>query len=179
VANESVAKRYAQAAFELALESGDLTAWTGALSRIAHFLSNGEAAAALQNTRMPLETKHRLIEAGLNDLPKLPLNLAHLLVNKGRTGIAVAIAEQFTRMVEEHQGLARARAVTAVQLSDVDLSSLRQRLQERTGKQVLLENEVDPSILGGLVLQIGDRLIDGSTRAKLENLKESLVGAVR
>jgi len=106
------------------------------------------------------------------------LNLAHLLVSKGRTDAAVAIAEQFARLAEEHRGLARAKAITAVPLSEADLQTLTTRLREKTGRQVVLETEVDPSILGGVVVQIGDRLIDGSTRARLEALRDSLVGAV-
>ncbi len=178
MANESVARRYSQAAFELAVEAGEAEAWSRALARIAQFLSDGEAARALQNTRVSHEVKHRLIDAGLADLPRMPLNLAHILVNKGRTGLAVLIAEQFARRVEEHQGIARARAVTAVALSDAERQTLAQRLRESTGRQVLLETDVDPSILGGVVVQIGDRLLDGSTRARLEALRGSLVGAV-
>lgn len=179
MANAVAARRYAQAAFELAVESGQVTAWSEALSRIAAFLGDGEAARALQAGRVPQEAKHRLIEAGLGDLPKIPLNLAHVLANKGRTGLAVEIAEQFARMVEDHQGIARARATTAVELSDSDRQALTQRLRESTGRQILLETDVDPAILGGVVVQIGDRLLDGSVRTKLEALKGSLVGARR
>jgi F-type H+-transporting ATPase subunit delta len=179
VANEIAAKRYAQAAFELALESDALAAWTGALGRIAHFMSDGDAARALLNGRVSRDVKHQLIDAGLGDLPRTALNLAHILVNKGRIGLATEIAEQFTRMVEEHQGLSRAKATTAVDLSDTDREALLQRLRQSTGRQVLLETSVDPAILGGVVVQIGDRLIDGSTKSRLEALRDSLVGAVR
>jgi F-type H+-transporting ATPase subunit delta len=179
VANELAAKRYAQAAFEVALEENALTAWAEALARIAHFLSDGDAARALQNTRVPLDTKHRLIDAGLGDLPKTALNLAHLLVNKGRTVLAPGIAQEFSHLVEAHEGIARARAVTAVELTDADRQALTRRLSESTGRRVMLETSVDPSILGGVIVQIGDRLLDGSTKAKLEALRGSLVGAVR
>ncbi len=178
MSNELAAKRYASAAFELAVESNSIEAWSDALARIAHFLSDGEAARALQNGRISQEVKHRLIEAGLGDLPRLPLNLAHILVNKGRTGLAVQIAEQFARMLEHHQGISRAKATTAVPLTDTDRQALTQRLRDATGRQVLLETDVDPEILGGVIVQIGDKLIDGSTRARLEALRGSLVGAV-
>jgi F-type H+-transporting ATPase subunit delta len=179
VANEVAAKRYARAAFELAVESGDVAAWSSALGSIAHLLSDGETARALQNARVSKEVKHRVIDAGLADVPQMPRNLAHVLVSKGRTGLAVEIAEQFSRLAEEHEGIARAHALTAVELSDVDRDALRSRLAESTGRNVILETDVDPSILGGVVLQIGDKLIDGSTKARLEALKDSLVGAVR
>ncbi|HXH21468.1 MAG TPA: ATP synthase F1 subunit delta [Dehalococcoidia bacterium] len=179
MANELAAKRYAQAAFEVAREEGNLAAWSEALARIAHFLSDGDAARVLANTRVPQDVKHQLIEAGLGDLPRTALNLAHLLVNKGRTALARDIAAEFGRLVEEHQGVSRARAVTAVELTDADREALSQRLSESTGRRILLETEVDPSILGGVIVQIGDRLLDGSTKSKLEALRSTLVGAVR
>ena len=178
MASEVVAKRYARAAFEIAVEERQTAAWSQALGRIADFLGDREAARVLENTRASQEVKHRLIAAGLGDLPRTSLNLAHILVNKGRTALAPEIAQQFARMIEQHEGVARARAVTAVELSDTDLRALSQRLRDATGRQIVLETAVDPSILGGVVVQIGDRLIDGSTKAKLEALRDSLVGAV-
>jgi F-type H+-transporting ATPase subunit delta len=179
VANELAAKRYARAAFEVALEENALTPWSEALARIAHFVSDGDAARALEHTKVPLATKHQLIDAGLGDLPKTAQNLAHILVNKGRTALGSEIAREFSRLVEEHEGIARARAVTAVELTDADRQALTRRLSESMGRQVMLETSVDPAILGGVIVQVGDRLLDGSTKAKLEALRGSLVGAVR
>jgi F-type H+-transporting ATPase subunit delta len=172
------AKRYSQAVFEIARQSGDLDAWARALDQIAEFMTDPEVRAVLENTRVARDSKQRLIEAALGDLPPLALNLARLLVRKGRTLLARQIADQFRQLVEAQEGVARARALTAVPLSDTERETLARRLGEQTGRQIVLETEVDPALLGGVVVQIGDRLIDGSTRARLEALRDNLVGAV-
>ncbi len=175
---DSAATRYARAAFEIAVASGDIAGWSTAIARIGSFLTQPEHARLLENSRVAVETKHRLVDAGLNDLPPLAGNLAHLLVNKGRTALAGGVAEHFTSLVEGHEGIARARVTTAVPLSDSDRNALGARLRQATGRRVQLEAAVDPSIVGGVVVQIGDRLFDGSTRSRLAALRENLVGAV-
>jgi F-type H+-transporting ATPase subunit delta len=172
------AKRYAKAAFALALERNDAAAWRGALDQIGEFMGDTEVKNVLENTRVARASKQQLIEAALGNLPPLPLNLARLLVRKGRTALAPEIAAQFRVMLEEQQGVSRARAVTAVPLSDTERESLTQRLRQQTGHEITLETEVDPSLIGGVVVQIGDRLVDASTRARLKALRQSLVGAL-
>jgi F-type H+-transporting ATPase subunit delta len=172
------AKRYAVAAFELAQEHNDSDAWLSAVRQIAEFMGDTEVKRVLENTRVGQEPKQRLIEAALGDLPALPLNLARLLVRKNRTALAVDIAGQFERLLEEQRGVARARATTAVPLGDGEREALSQRLAQQTGGEILLETAVDPELLGGVVVQIGDRLIDASTRAKLRALRTSLTRAL-
>jgi F-type H+-transporting ATPase subunit delta len=172
------AKRYALAAFELAKEHGDMDAWREGVSQIAEFMSDTEVRRVLENTRVGQEPKQRLIEAALGDLPPLPLNLARLLVRKNRTALALDIAAAFNQLIEEDRGITRARARTAVPLSEAEVEALARRLQEQTGHEVILDVEVHPDVLGGVVIQIGDRLIDASTRARLHALRENLVGAL-
>ena len=172
------AKRYAQAAFELALEAATLDQWAGALGQIASFMGEGNAASVLENTRVPVEDKQRLIDAALQDLPPLPLNLARLLVRKGRTALAGDISTEFKILSEQGQGISRARAFTAVPLDDFAREALTKRLQEQTGRSIILEAEIDPNLIGGLVIQLGDKLVDVSTKARLQALRESLTGAV-
>jgi F-type H+-transporting ATPase subunit delta len=172
------AKRYALAAFEIAKEHGDIDAWRNAIAQIAEFMTDPEVRRVLENTRVSQEPKQRLIQAALGDLPQLPLNLAQLLVRKHRTSLAADIALAFSELIEEERGITHAHARTAVALSEAEIADLARRLQEQTGHEVVLDVEVDPSVLGGVVVQIGDRLIDASTRAKLQAMRESLVGAL-
>jgi F-type H+-transporting ATPase subunit delta len=168
------AKRYAMAAFELAREHDAADAWLGAVRQIAEFMGDPEVRRVLENTRVGQEPKQRLVEAALVDLPALPLNLARLLVRKNRTALAVDIADQFEQLLEQQRGVSRARATTAVPLDDSARSALSQRLAQQMGGEVVLETAVDPELLGGVVVQIGDRLIDASTKSKLRALRESL-----
>jgi F-type H+-transporting ATPase subunit delta len=172
------AKRYALAALDIAKEHGDIAEWTNALAEMGEFMSDPEVRRVLENTRISQEPKQNLVNVALADLPALPLNLARLLVRKHRTALADEISSQFNQFVEAESGIEHARAVTAVPLSDAERIALEQRLQEQTGHKVILDVEVDPALLGGLVVQIGDRLVDASTRAQLQAMRESLVGAL-
>jgi F-type H+-transporting ATPase subunit delta len=174
----SAARRYAQAAFELAQGSKAFREWADALDRMSAFMDDGDVKLVLENSRVPEAEKQRLVAAGLSDLPGLVLNLARLLVRKNRTGLAPAIADSFRQSVEEQEGISRARAVTAVALSDTERNALAARLQQETGRQIILETDVDPGLLGGLRVQIGDQLIDASTRAKLTALRRTLTRVV-
>jgi F-type H+-transporting ATPase subunit delta len=177
-ATSAAAKRYAQAAFELASQANALPAWADAIDRMAAFMAEADVKLVLENSRVPQEAKQRLISAALPDLPGLVLNLARLLVRKDRTALAPAIAPAFRELLEQHEGIARARAVTAVPLTDGERTSLAQRLERDTGRRILLETEVDPDLLGGVRVQIGDQLVDASTRARLSALRRSLVRAM-
>ena len=81
--------------------------------------------------------------------------------------------------MDEHRGIAHATVVTAVPLSDAEREAVEKRLGEMSGMQVIAHMEVEPEIVGGLVARIGDKVIDGSTRAKLLALKRSLAGQER
>jgi F-type H+-transporting ATPase subunit delta len=172
------AKRYAAAAFELARESGDLNGWATAISEISEFMSNSSVESVLENTRLSVDAKMNLLDQALGTLPPLALNLARLLVRKGRTRLAPEISLEFRRLADESQGIEHAKAITAVAMTDAERQALIDRLQSQTGKRIVLETEVDPELLGGLVLQTGDKLVDASVRARLQSLRERLVGAV-
>ena len=174
---EPAARRYAQAAFELARRDNNVDVWMSALDAMAEFMNEADVKRVLENTRAGQATKLQLIAAGLGDLAPMQLNLARLLVRKGRTGLAADIAAAFRELVEEQRGVVHARATTAVPIDDAERASLTTQLRERTGKNVVLETGVDPSLIGGAVIQIGDQLIDASTRAKLIALRASLVNA--
>ena len=167
------AKRYAQAAFELA--GSDLAGWQRAIEEIAEFMGDEEVRRVLENTRIPQEPKMRLVAAALADLPALPLNLARVLVRKSRTALAPAIDEQFRAMVQAQQGVRRAHATTAVPLTSAERDALGKQLEASTGHPVELETDVDPELLGGVVVQIGDRLVDASVRGRLDALRKTLV----
>ena len=167
------AKRYAQAAFELA--GSDLAGWQRAIEEIGEFMGDAEVRKVLENSRVPREPKLRLVAAALADLPALQLNLARLLVRKNRTALAPEIAVQFAAMVQAQRGVQQARATTAVPLTSAEQQALSQRLEASTGHPVELETDVDPELLGGVVVQIGDRLIDASVRGRLDALRKSLV----
>lgn len=171
------ARRYAEAAYLLAREEGKEEVWSAALSAMGSLFGDEQARSLLGSTRVPLAEKARLVEQGLAGVDPLVLNLARLLLRRGRTSLGTHIAEVFQELLDEAKGISHATVTSAVPLSKDDEGAVEQRLREITGGEVVLETEVDEGILGGLVVRIGDRLIDGSTKSRLLALKRRLSGA--
>ena len=176
---DTVAKRYAQAAFEIARERDSLEEWATDLALVGTVMTDPQAASILSSTKLALADRYRLLEAILEGIDPLVMNLARLLVAKGRVGIGSQVAEAYRDLVDEHSGIAHARVVTAVPLADAEQRVVEERLGQIMGKKVIAHLEVEPAIVGGLVARVGDRLIDGSTRSKLLALRGTLEGQER
>jgi F-type H+-transporting ATPase subunit delta len=174
---EAAAKRYAQAAFAVALEQGDLERWTADLESLAALMTQPEAAAVLASDRVADSAKEALLSAALADVNPRALNLARLLVAKRRTALAGQIGQEFQVLLDEHRGIARATVTTAVPLTDQQVEGVAAKLSRITSTQVSVEPKGDATIMGGLIARVGDTLIDGSTRSRLVALKKDLEGA--
>lgn len=176
---DPAAKRYAQAAFELAMERNELDVWERDIRSLADALASAEARAFVANWKVTREAKESFLRAASGELSPLAWNLVRLLSSKQRLSLLPQVAEFFEALLDEQRGVAHAKVLTAVAMSDDERRALATRLSEITGKQVDIEAAEAPEILGGLVARIGDRLIDGSTRSKLIALKRRLAGATR
>ena len=126
---------------------------------------------------MPAAQKQALVDRSLAGVDPLVLNLARLLVRRRRTSLGPQIAQAFQELIDEAKGISHATVTSAVPLTDEDRAAVQRRLIDITGGPVVLETHVDENILGGLVVRIGDRLIDGSTKSRLLALKRKLAGA--
>jgi len=173
---EVAAKRYAQAAFDIARETNDFDRWAQDLQAIADLVALPGVLDVLGSSRVPSEVKARLLRSGLVGVGPLASNLAHLLVEKGRIGLAEQVRDEYQRLLDDYLGVAKAQVVTAVRLSEDESRAVVQRLKELTGKDIVLEARVEPDILGGLIARVGDRLIDGSTLTRLVDLRRRLAG---
>ena len=172
-------KRYAQAAFELALERGELDSWQAGLRKIAEMSTDEKLVALLKNPKLPLQVREALLTERLGKINPLALNLAYLLVKKHRLSIAGDISLQYDRLLDAHYGVEHVEVITALPLGDEDRERISSRFGEITGHKVVIDVQVDPSIVGGIKAKIGDTLIDGSIRNRLEALRKSLTGIVR
>ena len=175
----SSGKRYAQAAFELGLERNGLDGWQSDLRRIASLTSDEEVMAFLENPRLPFAAKSSLLQKGLGGVNPLAFNLALLLASKGRFRLAGDISQQYDELLDAHRGIEHAEVIAALPLSDENRQAISRRLGEMVERRVVVDARVDPSILGGFIARIGDRLIDGSIRQRLDALKRRLVEAGR
>ena len=172
-------KRYAQAAFKLALEKGELDSWQASLRKIADIATDEKLVALLENPKLSFEAKKALLAELLGKINPLALNLAYLLVHKKRLGIAGDISQQYDRLLDAHHGIQHVEVITALPLDDEDRERISSRFGEIIGHKVVIDTQVDPSIVGGIKAKIGDTVIDGSVKSKLGALMKSLVEAGR
>lgn len=169
------ARRYAQAAFELALEKGELEQWLDDLTLLADAVSNREFIDFLSQPRVTAEAKVRVVREALGDsVGPLALNLMSLLATRDIAHILGAITDQFQELLDSHRGIERAEVVSAVELSDDERAGVSQMLSTMTGSDVRLTARVDANILGGMIVRIGDRVMDGSARSKFQAMRREL-----
>ena len=176
----TIARRYAQALF-LAARKKD------AVDRVAQDLASVSKADAAMNDRLrlfleapqvPTDQKIEVVEKGLRQfVHPLVIEFLKLLIAKKRLFRMRDIAEEFGRLVEEHQGIVRARVTSAVPLNDTELNGLIASLEQGLSKKVKVDAHVDPAILGGVVVKVGDRIADRSVTTLLSELREQLLAA--
>ena len=103
----------------------------------------------------------------------------YLLVARGRLSMVGEIAEEYQRLLNSYRGIEEAEIITAVPIDEEDRLKIEERLGAIVGKKVVIKPEVDSSLIGGIVARIGDKLIDGSTRSRLEALKREMSGVAK
>jgi F-type H+-transporting ATPase subunit delta len=171
---DTAPRRYADAAFEIALRDGTVDTWRAELDLAAETLRSVGLEAALANPATPLDQRVEAAERVFTDLSTPVRNLVLLLLRRGRIEQLPRVTKEFARLDDERKGLIHAFATSAAPLAADELRAITARLEALTGGQIELETDVDPDLLGGLVVRIGDRLIDGSVRGRLERLRNQL-----
>jgi F-type H+-transporting ATPase subunit delta len=173
---DSGARRYAEAAFQVAMRDDTLTAWRAELDLAAEIAADPRALTVLANPAIPTDRRVEVLTELLGGhLSRPVLNLIHLLLRRGRIEELPRVAAEFRRLDDARQGITHATATSAAALSPDEVRAITARLEQSTGGRVALDVEVDPSLLGGLIVRVGDRLIDGSVRGRLERLRNQLI----
>ena len=172
----SAARRYAEAAFEIAMRDGTLERWRADLDRAADIIGNERALAVVANPAIPVEKRASVLRDLLEGrVSEQALNLEDLMVHRDCIEDLPRVAAEFRRLDDERQGITHATATSAIELTPDEVQALTTRLERSTGGRIALDVEVDPSVLGGIIVRVGDRLIDGSVRGRLERLRNRLV----
>ncbi len=174
-----VARRYARALFALAQKQGDkeLKAYGDDLAKIVDVLEGSpELIRIFRNPVISVSEKKAVVAQLLNKLKpsKTIVNFCHLLADKSRLDHLTEIQVYYARLLDEHQGVVRGEIVTAIKLADNLKQEIVGKLEKQSGLQVSLDYKVDPDIVGGLVLKVGDKVLDASIRAQLQILKENI-----
>ena len=173
---DSAARRYAEAAFEVAQRDGTIETWRSELDAAAAIIGDERAISALANPALPIDQRSVAVAALLKGVASGPVqNLIQLLLKRGRIEELGRVAAEFRRLDDRRQGITHASVTSAAPLTPDELRALTARLEASTGGRVALDTEVDESLLGALVVRVGDRLIDGSVRGRLERLRNQLI----
>jgi F-type H+-transporting ATPase subunit delta len=170
------ARRYAEAAFEVALQDGTVEAWRDALQRAAAAYGDARVAEVLRNPTLDRQARQAVLQSLLvQPLPDPVLNLIGLLMWRRRVELLPRVASEFQRLMDLRAGVTSATVTSATPLSDDERRELSDRLVQLTGGPVRLAAQADPALIGGIVVRLGDRLLDGSVRGRLERLRIRLV----
>ena len=172
----SAARRYAEAAFQVAERDDTLEAWRSELEAAAGIVGDDRALRVLANPAVPEERRSALVDDLLGDRASRPVrNLVLLLLRRGRIEDLPRVAAEFGRLDDARQGITHATATTAAELDRGEIQALTDQLERSTGGRIVLDVAIDPSLLGGVVVRVGDRLYDGSVRGRLERLRNRLI----
>lgn len=175
-----VARRYAKALFAVAQVQSDKTAmaqYGDDLARLAGLLENApELTKIFRNPIFGVEEKRGVIIKVLDKVAPCAMvrNFCLLLADKNRLAFLPEINASYGILLDSAQGVLRGKLVTAVKLSDAVQKNVVDKLQNESGQKVVLDYEVDQEIIGGLMLKIGDKVLDASIRAQLQILKENI-----
>ncbi|WP_273130223.1 F0F1 ATP synthase subunit delta [Bacillus weihaiensis] len=172
-----VAKRYAVALFQLAKEKNSVDQIESELLVVKEvFTSNKELAEVLNHPKIKNETKKSLIKEAFTGLSEAVVNTLLLLVDRHRSDVVSGMVEHFVEKANESRGTEDAIVYSVRHLSETELSSISASFAKKIGKHSLrLQNIVDPSLIGGVKLRIGNRIYDGSVSGKLERIERQLV----
>jgi F-type H+-transporting ATPase subunit delta len=167
---------YANALFEVARAEGLLTQVENELFDFARALEgNDELRSTLTDPAMPLERKQGIVDDLFrNSVSPMPRSLAWFVVSVGRARELPAIIDRLVTRAAAEKDRAVAEVRSAIALSEEQRNRLATALGEATGKQVEVKVVVDPAVLGGIVAQIGDTVIDGSVRTRLDQLRADI-----
>jgi len=180
VSYDTLAERYAHAIFELGIEASAIAGLTEEIRRIAEAYAVSLEMQVLGTSPLVAE-RERL--AAIDEvaqrlgLSRIARNVLGVLVQARRMTALPAISRHLARLADKRAGVVRATVTSAEPLSEAYGQRLQTELEELTGNKVLLERRHDPDLLAGIVVRVGDRVIDGSARARLHELRSQLLSA--
>lgn len=174
----SVARRYARALFDLAQEQGVVEKVGSELAQVVQTLREQTNLRGLWESQdVPATVKLAFIQEQFGDLSELLRNFLSVLVNKRRETHLPQIYTEYQAMADEAAGRVTVEVRTATPLHESMAGALQARLAAALNKQVKMESRVDPALMGGIIVRVGDLQMDGSVRTRLKRMRERLITA--
>jgi F-type H+-transporting ATPase subunit delta len=176
----TAAHRYAEAAFELAEREDAFDRWRDDLHVAAEVAADESVTRILDNPAIPLADREELLARLLQPRLSRPVfNLVRLLAQRSTLELLPRISAEYDRLWNAHAGIVSATVSSALPLTADEDAAVRAKVATLTGSKVEIQTVVDPALIGGLTVRIGDRLIDASVRGRLERLREELLAGSR
>ena len=175
--NLAIARRYAKALLLIGKEDGQTETYREELGQFAELIEGDNTLErAINNPLYDVEARGKVLQIIVEkmEVSQVMDSFLNLLFEKGRLGFIVPINEFFQKQADELKGVVRANLVSANELSSETVEKIVEALSQKTGKEVILDVEQDPSLIGGIVTRIGDLVLDGSIKTQLLNMRESL-----
>ena len=175
--NLTIARRYAKALVSIGKEDKQYAQYAKELNSFVGVLDqNPELMDALSDPLYPLTSRKKVLEAVLEKTGFSPVinHFLYLLMEKHRIQYVKDITESHQKLVDDLMNIAAAKIISAAELSEDVVGQIKKAVENMTGKEVKLELQIDPGIIGGIITTVGDMNFDGSVRTQLTSLKETL-----
>lgn len=172
------AKRYAQAVFDIAQASDATQEWDEQLSMLSQAAGVPEFISLMQAPEITAEERSVALDAVLPSASDQTRNLLMLLARSRAVEVLPQVYKRFQELADAAQGVVRVRVSSAIELTDDDQKRIIDQLSASLGRDVRITTTVDPELLGGLVIRVGDRVIDGSARQRLSSLRGALARGI-
>ena len=171
----TIARPYAQAAFDFAKQKGELKSWSELLTLAAEVVADEQVAELVDNPELSVDQLDNLMQALVGDAAnQFGHNFLRLLIEERRLPVLPEIAEQFERLRAEEEKSIDVEVRSAVALDEAYQQKIAAALKARFGRDVKLHCEVDDALVGGAVIRAGDQVIDGSVRTRLAEMSSAL-----
>lgn len=172
--NVTIARPYADAAFELARGAGALGPWSEALDRLAALAADSTMRACISDPKLTANQLVQLVLDVAGTLSAEQQNFVRVLVDNERLQVLPEIRDLFVALKNEHEGVLEADIASAFPLDDATLTSLKADLEARFKAKLNVQVHIDPALIGGVRIAVGDEVIDASVRGKLANMAAAL-----
>lgn len=171
----TVARPYAEAAFKLALESRNLGHWSEMLELVEAVVGDDQVANRIGDPNVDERALEGLILGALGErLDGQGRNLVQVLIQNARLGLIAHIRALYEDLRREHEGVLEAKVISARPMADDQLQPLVQALEKKYGRKVNAQVEVDPELIGGVRIVVGDKVIDATVRGRLDAMAAAL-----
>lgn len=170
----TIARPYAKAAFDFALEKGQLDLWSQQLTFAAEAASNEKVLQLLNSASTTEQAAEIFLVIGGEQFDQYGQNLVKVMAENGRLKAFPDVCSEFLILKREHENIIDVDVISAVTLSDVQKTDIGHKLELRFKRKVLLNCSVDEALLGGVIIRAGDLVIDNSARGRLNRLSDAL-----